>query len=269
MSRAPLNPPPIPDTPMPPLTQHPQPPWTPDRWRRRPAAQLPDYDDIPTLAEVEERLAHSLPLVFAGEIRTLRQQLAEVAAGRAFLLQGGDCAESFADFNERTITDTFRVLLQMAVVLTFAAACPVAEGRANGRTVRQTAQRADRNPRGRWPSPAPGATWFNDLDFTLECAAARPAPTVARLCPSAATLNLLRALAQGGFANMHRVQQWNLDFLRTIPRAHAAGIWPIATQRDAGFLVRLPTGRRHRSPGAAGAVLHFAQGVVARVTNRP
>ena len=102
-----------------------QPCWTPDSWRRCPAAQLPVYDDQRVLAEVEERLAASLPLVFAGEVRALRQQLADVAAGRAFLLQGGDCAESFGDFNERTITDTFRVLLQMAVILTFAAACPV------------------------------------------------------------------------------------------------------------------------------------------------
>ncbi|HRZ53141.1 MAG TPA: 3-deoxy-7-phosphoheptulonate synthase, partial [Candidatus Contendobacter sp.] len=79
---------------------HPQISWTPASWRQRPAAQLPVYDDIPTLAEVEERLSTSPPLVFAGEIRTLRQQLTEVAAGRAFLLQGGDCAESFGDFTE-------------------------------------------------------------------------------------------------------------------------------------------------------------------------
>jgi len=131
--------------------QHTSAPWTPASWRGKPAVQLPAYDDLSVLAEVEERLAHSLPLVFAGETRTLRQQLAEVTAGRAFLLQGGDCAESFADFNEHAITDTFRVLLQMAVVLTFAAACPVVkvgrmaggQGRQNGGTVRQTAQFAD------------------------------------------------------------------------------------------------------------------------------
>ena len=102
------------------LSQQAQIPWTPSGWRERPATQMPDYDDATALVEVEERLASSLPLVFTGEICTLRQQLAEVAAGHAFLLQGGDCAESFADFHEYTITDTFRVLLQMAVTLTFA-----------------------------------------------------------------------------------------------------------------------------------------------------
>ena len=127
--------------------------WTPASWRHRPAAQLPVYNDIATLAEVEERLTHSPPLVFAGEIRTLRQHLAEVAAGRAFLLQGGDCAESFADFSERTITDTFRVLLQMAVILTFAAACPVVKvGRMAGQFAKPRS--SDTETRGEVTLPA-------------------------------------------------------------------------------------------------------------------
>lgn len=95
---------------MPQPMQHASAPWTPDSWRRRPAAQLPVYDDLDVLTQVEQRLGNSPPLVFAGEIRTLRQQLAEVATGRAFLLQGGDCAESFAEFRDHAITDTFRVL---------------------------------------------------------------------------------------------------------------------------------------------------------------
>ena len=196
---------------------HPQAPWTPASWRRRPAAQLPVYDDIPALAEVEERLATSLPLVFAGEIRTLRQHLAEVAAGRAFLLQGGDCAESFADFNERTITDTFRVLLQMAVILTFAAACPVVKvGRMAGQFAKPRSSPTETRNGASLPSFR--GDIVNDLDFTAEARRPDPRRQLRAYAQSAATLNLLRALAQGGFADLHRVQQWNFDFLRASPQ---------------------------------------------------
>ena len=99
--------------------------WTPDSWRKFPAAQMPNYPDAAKLREVEDRLHQAPPLVFAGEARTLKQSLAEAAYGRAFLLQGGDCAESFSEFNATNIRDSFRVLLQMAVVLTFAASSPV------------------------------------------------------------------------------------------------------------------------------------------------
>lgn len=158
------------------LMQHAQPPWTPASWRNQPAAQLPDYDDPPALAEVEERLAHSLPLVFAGEIETLRQQLAEVAAGRAFLLQGGDCAESFADFHDRAITDTFRVLLQMAVVLTFAAACPVVKvGRMAGQFAKP---RSSTETAGGVSLPSYRGDIVNGLDFTPK----RAGPTRAGNC---------------------------------------------------------------------------------------
>ena len=100
-------------------------PWTPDSWRQFPAKQLPDYPDGERLAEAENTLSRFPPLVFAGEARQLRQSLGDVADGKAFLLQGGDCAESFAEFHPDNIRDTFKVLLQMAVVLTFGAACPV------------------------------------------------------------------------------------------------------------------------------------------------
>ena len=197
--------------------QHAQAPWTPESWRDKPAAQLPDYDDVPTLAEVEERLAHSLPLVFAGEIRTLRQQLTEVAAGRAFLLQGGDCAESFADFRESTITDTFRVLLQMAVILTFAAACPVVKvGRMAGQFAKPRS--APTETRAGVTLPSYRGDIVNDLDFTPEARQPDPRRQLRAYSQSAATLNLLRALAQGGFADLHRVQQWNLEFLRASPQ---------------------------------------------------
>jgi 3-deoxy-7-phosphoheptulonate synthase len=191
--------------------------WTPAGWRQRPAAQLPDYHDQAALVEVEERLAHSLPLVFAGEIRTLRQYLAEVAAGRAFLLQGGDCAESFTNHSEQAITDTFRVLLQMAVVLTFAAACPVVKvGRMAGQFAKPRS--AATETRNRVTLPSYRGDIVNDLDFTAEARQPDPRRQLRAYAQSAATLNLLRALAQGGFADLHRVQQWNLDFLRASPQ---------------------------------------------------
>jgi len=197
--------------------QHAQAPWTSTSWRDKPAAQLPVYDDVPALAAVEERLTASLPLVFAGEIRTLRQQLAEVAAGRAFLLQGGDCAESFADFNERAITDTFRVLLQMAVVLTFAAACPVVKvGRMAGQFAKPRSSPTETRAGATLPSYR--GDIVNDLDFTPDARRPDPRRQLRAYSQSAATLNLLRALAQGGFADLHRVQQWNLDFLHASPQ---------------------------------------------------
>jgi len=179
--------------------------------------QLPAYDDLSVLAEVEERLAHSLPLVFAGETRTLRQQLAEVTAGRAFLLQGGDCAESFADFNEHAITDTFRVLLQMAVVLTFAAACPVVKvGRMAGQFAKPRSSPIE--TRAGVTLPSYRGDIVNDFDFTSSARRPDPRRQLRAYAQSAATLNLLRALAQGGFADLHRVQQWNLETLRANPQ---------------------------------------------------
>ncbi len=191
--------------------------WTPASWRQRPAAQLPDYPDTPALVEVEERLAHSLPLVFAGEIQTLRQRLAEVAVGRAFLLQGGDCAESFADHSEAAITDTFRVLLQMAVTLTFAAACPVVKvGRLAGQFAKPRS--AATETRKGVTLPSYRGDIVNDLDFSPAARQPDPRRQLRAYAQSAATLNLLRALAQGGFADLHRVQQWNLDFLHASPQ---------------------------------------------------
>ena len=99
--------------------------WSPESWRSKPAKQLPDYPDADALARVEAELARRPPLVFAGEVKRLKKQLANVAAGQAFLLQGGDCAESFKEFSANNVRDTFRVLLQMAVVMTFASAKPV------------------------------------------------------------------------------------------------------------------------------------------------
>ena len=191
--------------------------WTPDSWRNRPAAQQPVYEDAAALAEAEQQLSTSPPLVFAGEIITLRQQLAEVATGRAFLLQGGDCAESFADFRDSNITDTFRILLQMAVILTFAAACPVVKvGRMAGQFAKPRS--SPHETRAGVTLPSYRGDIINGLDFTPEARRPDPRRQLRAYSQSAATLNLLRALAQGGFADLHRVQQWNLDFLHASPQ---------------------------------------------------
>ena len=121
--------------------------WTPDSWRKKPIQQVPDYPDLQALADVEKQLATFPPLVFAGEARSLKKSLARVANGQAFLLQGGDCAESFAEHGANNIRDFFRVFLQMAVVLTYAGALAGGEGRPRRRTVRQAALLADRKTR--------------------------------------------------------------------------------------------------------------------------
>jgi 3-deoxy-7-phosphoheptulonate synthase len=186
--------------------------WTPDSWRKKPIQQFPDYPDAEQLAAVEGQLGHYPPLVFAGEARRLKNHLANAAAGKAFVLQGGDCAESFAEFHPNNIRDTFRVLLQMAVVLTFGAACPVIK---IGRLAGQFAK-----PRSAPDETIDGVTlpsyrgdMINGMDFTPEARRADPARLVQVYNQSAATLNLLRAFAQGGYADLHKVHQWNLGFV--------------------------------------------------------
>jgi 3-deoxy-7-phosphoheptulonate synthase len=190
--------------------------WTPDGWRTRPIKQAPVYEDAAALAAVEARLSTYPPLVFAGEARRLKARLADVAAGRGFLLQGGDCAESFAEFHPNNIRDTFRVLLQMAVVLTFGAQMPVVKV---GRMAGQFAK-----PRSSDTETVDGATLpiyrgdiVNGLEF--DPAARRPDPErlVQAYNQSAATLNLLRAFAQGGYADLHQVHRWNLGFVERSP----------------------------------------------------
>ncbi len=187
-------------------------PWSPDSWRTKPIQQQPDYPDAKHLARVEQTLAGYPPLVFAGEARELRRQFAEVTQGRAFLLQGGDCAESFAEFSAGKIRDTFKVLLQMAIVMTFAAGCPVVKV---GRMAGQFAK-----PRSAGHETLDGVTlpaYRGDIVNGIGFDAASRAPDPERLLQayhqSTATLNLLRAFAQGGFADLHQVHQWNLDFI--------------------------------------------------------
>jgi 3-deoxy-7-phosphoheptulonate synthase len=185
--------------------------WTRSAWRQRPRIQMPDYPDAAKLAVVEGKLASYPPLVFAGEARKLKSQLAEVAAGRAFLLQGGDCAESFAEFSADNIRDTFKVMLQMAVVLTFGAKCPVVKvGRMAGQFAKPRSAPTEVVAGRELPS------YRGDIVNGYEADDAARVPDPERMLQaylqSAATLNLVRAFSQGGYADITRIHSWTLDF---------------------------------------------------------
>ncbi len=193
--------------------------WTPNSWRAYPARHMPaDYPDAAALAEVEAELTNYPPLVFAGEVRTLRAELARVGDGRAFLLQGGDCAESFKEFHPNNIRDTFRVLLQMSVALTFGAAMPVLK---IGRIAGQFAK-----PRSAPTETIEGVTLpsyrgdnINGMEFTEKARIPDPQRLLKSYGQSAATLNLIRAFANGGYADLHNVHRWNLEFVADNPQA--------------------------------------------------
>ncbi|WP_310496803.1 class II 3-deoxy-7-phosphoheptulonate synthase [Sandarakinorhabdus sp.] len=185
--------------------------WTPDSWRGFEARQLPQYPDAAALAAVEQELRSYPPLVFAGEARDLITSLADVEAGKSFLLQGGDCAESFAEFHPNTIRDTFRVLLQMAVVLTFGSKMPVIKvGRMAGQFAKPRS--GDFEEIDGVSLPSYRGDNVNDIEFTPEARTPNPQRMMRGYLQSAATLNLLRAFASGGYANLHQVHKWNLDF---------------------------------------------------------
>ncbi len=185
--------------------------WHPASWRARSAAQLPVYADAEALAAVERELAGYPPLVFAGEARNLKQQLAEVAAGRAVLLQGGDCAEAFADFQADKIRDTLRVLLQMAVVLTYGSGLPVVKvGRMAGQFAKPRSEPTERQ--GEVELPSYKGDIVNGLAFDARLRAPAPKRQLKAYAQAAATLNLLRAFTEGGYASLERVHTWNLGF---------------------------------------------------------
>ena len=186
--------------------------WGPDTWKSRPAAQQPEYPNEAARDEIEDRLLRYPPLVFAGEARLLEGELARVSRGEAFLLQGGDCAESFAEFHPDKIRDTFRVLLQMAVVLTFGAGCPVVKvGRLAGQFAKPRSQPFEERDGVALPSYR--GDIVNGIDFSLAARTPDPGRMLQAYAQAASTLNLLRAFAQGGFADLHRVHGWNLDFM--------------------------------------------------------
>jgi 3-deoxy-7-phosphoheptulonate synthase len=186
--------------------------WTPDSWRNKPVEQQPDYPDAAALSRTEATLAAMPPLVFAGEARRLKSLLADVANGKAFLLQGGDCAESFAEFNANTIRDTFRVLLQMSVALTFAGGMPVVKmARLAGQFTKPRSEPVERQ--GDIVLPSYRGDMVNGLAFDAEQRVPDPERMVRAYNQSAATLNLLRAFAQGGYADLHQVHRWTLGFV--------------------------------------------------------
>ena len=186
--------------------------WTPDSWRGKPILQVPEYPDAKVLETVEAQLKRCPPLVFAGEARSLKKSLAQVAEGEAFLLQGGDCAESFAEFHPDNIRDTFRVLLQMAVVLTFGAALPVIKvGRMAGQFAKPRSAPTEVIDGVELPSYR--GDMVNGMEFTPESRIPDPQRLMQVYNQSASTLNLLRAFAQGGYADLHKVHQWNLGFV--------------------------------------------------------
>ena len=180
--------------------------WTPDGWRKKPILQVPEYPDAAALAETEKQLATFPPLVFAGEARNLKKALARVAAGEAFLLQGGDCAESFAEHGANNIRDFFRVFLQMAVVLTFAGSSPVVKvGRIAGQFAKPRSSPTEKRDGIELPSYR--GDIINGNEFTEEARRPDPRRQVEAYRQSAATLNLLRAFAWGGYANLASVHQ--------------------------------------------------------------
>lgn len=193
--------------------------WSPDSWRSMPIEQVPVYADPSALAGIEGRIATYPPLVFAGEARKLKEGLASAAAGESFLLQGGDCAESFAEHHPDNIRDFFRVFLQMAVVLTFAGAMPVIKvGRIAGQFAKPRS--APTEKQGEKELPSYRGDIINAIEF--DDTARNPDPNRLEMAyrQSAATLNLLRAFAQGGYANLEHVHQWMLGFVKDSPQGH-------------------------------------------------
>lgn len=187
--------------------------WTPQSWRDLEIRQVPHYADPDALRDVENRLASSPPLVFAGDARDLKADLAEVAHGRAFLLQGGDCAESFAEHNAGHIRDFFKVFLQMAVVLTHGAAKPVVKvGRVAGQFAKPRS--SDTETIEGVDLPSYRGDIINGIDFESVSRAPDPERMIHAYRQSAATLNLLRALASGGFADLNRVHEWTTGAMK-------------------------------------------------------
>ena len=187
--------------------------WSPESWRDKPALQMPVYDDEARLRQVETTLSGYPPLVFAGEARELTRQLGLAAEGRAFLLQGGDCAESFAEFTPNNIRDTFKVLLQMTVVLMYGGSLPVVKvARLAGQFAKPRSSDVERQ--GDRELPSYRGDIVNGIDFEADARVPDPARMIQAYNQSAATMNLVRAFALGGFADLHQVNRWTQDFIR-------------------------------------------------------
>jgi len=192
--------------------------WTPDSWRNKPALQMPDYPDRETLAEVERQLATFPPLVFAGEARSLMKQLARVARGEAFLLQGGDCAESFAECSSEVISNRLKVLLQMSLVLVHGLRRPVIRiGRFAGQYAKPRS--ADTETIGDVTLPSYRGDIVNAPEFTADARTPDPRRMIKAHARSAMTMNFVRALIDGGFADLHHPEYWDLGWVGHSPLA--------------------------------------------------
>jgi len=190
--------------------------WSPSSWRQRPILQQPEYADQSELQGVQLQLQGLPPLVFVDEVQELNRQLARVSEGKAFLLQGGDCAESFAEFNTQHIRDTCKVILQMAVVLTYAGSCPVVKvGRLAGQFAKPRSSKIETIDGIALPSYR--GDMVNAITFTAAARTPDPQRLLQAYHQSAATLNLLRAFTKGGLADLHQVHQWNLEFVKGSP----------------------------------------------------
>ena len=193
--------------------------WTKSSWREKPIKQQPIYEDIEKLKAVEKELSKYPPLVFAGEVRNLKEKLAKVCEAKAFLLQGGDCAESFAEFDGNNIRDMFKIMMQMAVVLTFAGGLPVVKiGRIAGQFAKPRS--SDFEERDGVKLPSYRGDIINSIEFTEKARKADPERMLKAYNQSAATMNLLRAFARGGLADLRKIHKWTLDFVKESPEGH-------------------------------------------------
>jgi 3-deoxy-7-phosphoheptulonate synthase len=193
--------------------------WSIDSWREFTVKHQPTYSDIGALKSVEEKLKSLPPLVFAGEARTLKEKLANVSEGKAFLLQGGDCAESFAEFNADNLRDTFRLILQMAAILTYGASLPIIKvGRLAGQFAKPRSEPIENREGSTLPSYL--GDIINGIEFTKEQREPDPERMIKAYSQAASSLNLLRAFASGGYADLHEVHRWNLEFLEGSTQAN-------------------------------------------------
>lgn len=191
--------------------------WKKDSWRSFPIKQHPTYEDKDGLQDTQKLLSSYPPLVFAGEVESLKQKLSMVNDGKAFLLQGGDCAESFFDFNANNIRDLFKVILQMSVVLTFASKRPVVKvGRIAGQFAKPRSSDYEEINGKKYPSYRGDIINSNELDLAARIP--DPKRMIDAYNQSAATLNLIRAFATGGLADLRNIHKWNLDFIKRSPQ---------------------------------------------------
>ena len=190
--------------------------WKPNSWRNYPVVQMPTYPDESKINSVEAKLSFKPPLVFAGEVQALKKSLALAEKGNAFILQGGDCAESFSQFSANGIRDTFKVLLQMAVILTYGSSIPIIKiGRIAGQFAKPRSSDVEIIDGIELPSYR--GDMINDMEFNKTARQPDPQRLIDGYEQSAATLNLIRAFAQGGMANLEKVHEWTLGFLNDTP----------------------------------------------------